>query len=218
VISLLKRDLLVASRSGGALTLSISFFLIMIVLVPFGVGEDPLILGAIATGIIWVAALLSCLLTLDRVFQLDFEDGTLELLATAPVPIEAAALVKAFSHWLTTGLPIIIVSPGLGLLLNLPEGGMMWLIISLTIGTPALSIIGSFGAALTVGLKRGGLLLSLLVLPLYIPTLIFGAAVVNRGLLGLSVAAPLIFLTAVSALSVALLPLATGYALKINLK
>ncbi|MFQ3355361.1 MAG: heme exporter protein B [Paracoccaceae bacterium] len=218
MISLLKRDLLVASRSGGALTLSISFFLIMIVLVPFGVGEDPLILGAIATGIIWVAALLSCLLTLDRVFQLDFEDGTLELLATAPVPIEAAALVKAFSHWLTTGLPIIIVSPGLGLLLNLPEGGMMWLIISLTIGTPALSIIGSFGAALTVGLKRGGLLLSLLVLPLYIPTLIFGAAVVNRGLLGLSVAAPLIFLTAVSALSVALLPLATGYALKINLK
>jgi heme exporter protein B len=218
VISLLKRDLLVASRSGGALTLSISFFLIMIVLVPFGVGEDPLILGAIATGIIWVAALLSCLLTLDRVFQLDFEDGTLELLATAPVPIEAAALVKAFSHWLTTGLPIIIVSPGLGLLLNLPEGGMMWLIISLTIGTPALSIIGSFGAALTVGLKRGGLLLSLLVLPLYIPTLIFGAAVVNRGLLGLSVATPLIFLTAVSALSVALLPLATGYALKINLK
>ncbi|MDA0362468.1 MAG: heme exporter protein CcmB [Proteobacteria bacterium] len=215
MISLLKRDLLVASRSGGALTLSISFFLIMIVLVPFGVGEDPLILGAIATGIIWVAALLSCLLTLDRVFQLDFEDGTLELLATAPVPIEAAALVKAFSHWLTTGLPIIIVSPGLGLLLNLPEGGMMWLIISLTIGTPALSIIGSFGAALTVGLKRGGLLLSLLVLPLYIPTLIFGAAVVNRGLLGLSVAAPLIFLTAVSALSVALLPLAT---LKINLK
>lgn len=218
MISLLKRDLLVASRSGGALTLSISFFLIMIVLVPFGVGEDPLILGAIATGIIWVAALLSCLLTLDRVFQLDFEDGTLELLATAPVPIEAAALVKAFSHWLTTGLPIIIVSPGLGLLLNLPEGGMMWLIISLTIGTPALSIIGSFGAALTVGLKRGGLLLSLLVLPLYIPTLIFGAAVVNRGLLGLSVATPLIFLTAVSALSVALLPLATGYALKINLK
>jgi len=218
MISLLKRDLLVASRSGGVLTLSISFFLIMIVLVPFGVGEDPLILGAIATGIIWVAALLSCLLTLDRIFQLDFEDGTLELLATAPVPIEAAALVKALSHWLTTGLPIIIVSPVLGLLLNLPEGGMRWLIISLTIGTPSLSIIGSFGAALTVGLKRGGLLLSLLVLPLYIPTLIFGAAVVNRGLLGLSVATPLIFLTAVSALSVALLPLATGYALKINLK
>jgi heme exporter protein B len=149
---------------------------------------------------------------------LDFEDGSLDLLATSPVPMEGAVAVKALAHWLVTGLPLVLAAPVLGVLLNLPGEGYAWLVISLALGTPALSIIGAFGAALTVGLKRGGLLMSLLVLPLYMPTLIFGAEVVKRGAAGMAVGTPLALLAAITAGALALLPFAAAAAIRVNLR
>ncbi|MDA0961904.1 MAG: heme exporter protein CcmB, partial [Proteobacteria bacterium] len=167
MIALLSRDMVLAIRAGGGFGLGLAFFLIVAVLVPFGVGPDPALLSRIAPGILWVGALLACLLSLDRMLALDWEDGSLDLLATAPLPLEGVVSVKALAHWITTGLPLVLAAPVLGVLLNLPAPGYVWLVVSLALGTPALSVIGAFGAALTVGLKRGGLLLSLLVLPLY---------------------------------------------------
>ena len=184
MIALLTRDLRLAIRAGGGFGLGLAFFLIVVVLVPFGVGPQGTLLSRIAPGILWIGALLACLLSLDRIFALDWEDGSLDLLATAPLPMEGLVSVKALAHWLTTGLPLVLAAPGLGVLLNLPGPGYGWLVLSLALGTPALSVIGTFGAALTVGLKRGGLLLSLLVLPLYVPTLIFGAEVAGAARTG----------------------------------
>ncbi len=218
MIRLFLRDLKLAMRAGGGFDLGLAFFLIVIVLVPFGVGPDNAILRAIAPGILWVAALLACLLSLDRMFQLDYEDGSLDLLATAPIPMEGVVAVKAAAHWMTTGLPLTLAAPVLGVLLNLAPAGYGWLLAALTLGTPALSMIGAFGAALTVGLKRGGLLLSLLVLPLYVPTLIFGAEVTRRGAEGLAVATPLTLLAGITLGAVALLPFAAAAAIRINLR
>lgn len=218
MIALLQRDLTLALRSGGGFGLALAFFLILVVLIPFGVGPQNDLLARIAPGILWVGALLACLLSLDRIFQLDFEDGTLDLLATSPLPLEGVALVKAITHWLTTGLPLTIAAPFLGVLLSTPFEANFWLILSLGLGTPALSLIGAFGAALTVGLKRGGLLISLLVLPLYVPTLIFGAECVRRGAEGLPATTPLVFLAGITAGCVAILPFATAAALRINLR
>ena len=216
--ALLIRDLRLAVRAGGGFGLGLAFFLIVVVLVPLGVGPEREILSTIAPGIIWVAALLAALLSLDRIFALDFEDGALALLATSPLPLEGAALAKAISHWITTGLPLTLVAPLLGFLLSLEPGAYLYLWVSLLIGTPALSLIGAFGGALTVGLKRGGLLLSLLVLPLYVPTLIFGAEVVRRGAAGLDTMTPMLLLAGITTGSVALLPFATAAALRINLR
>ncbi len=218
MIRLFLRDLKLAMRAGGGFGLGLAFFLIVIVLVPFGVGPDNTVLRAIAPGILWVAALLACLLSLDRMFQLDYEDGSLDLLATAPIPMEGVVAVKAAAHWMTTGLPLTLAAPVLGVLLNLAPAGYGWLLAALTLGTPALSMIGAFGAALTVGLKRGGLLLSLLVLPLYVPTLIFGAEVTRRGAEGLAVATPLTLLAGITLGAVALLPFAAAAAIRINLR
>jgi heme exporter protein B len=218
MIALLSRDLRLAIRAGGGFGLGLAFFLLVAVIVPLGVGPEPATLAKIAPGILWVGALLSCLLSLDRIFALDFEDGSLDLLATSPVPMEGAVAVKALAHWLVTGLPLVLVAPVLGVLLNLPGQGYVWLVISLALGTPALSIIGAFGAALTVGLKRGGLLVSLLVLPLYMPTLIFGAEVVKRGAVGMAVGTPLALLAAITAGSLALLPFAASAAIRVNLR
>jgi heme exporter protein B len=212
------RDLRLAFRAGGGFGLGLAFFLILAVLVPLGVGPEPQILARIAPGILWVGALLACLLSLDRIFALDYEDGSLDLLATAPVPLEAAVSIKALAHWLTTGLPLVLMSPVLGLLLFLPVEAYLWVVVSLALGTPALSVIGTFGAALTVGVKRGGLLLSLLVLPLYIPTLVFGAEVVSRGAMGLAIDTPLALLAGVTAGAVAILPFASAHVLRINLR
>lgn len=218
MIALLIRDIRLAFRAGGGFGMGLSFFLLIAVLVPLGVGPDPAILGKIAPGILWVGALLSCLLSLDRLFTLDYEDGSLDLLATAPLPMEGAVLVKALAHWIVTGVPLVTVAPLLGVLLNLGAQGYVWLMISLAIGTPALSMIGAFGAALTVGVRRGGLLLGLLVLPMYLPTLIFGAEVVKRGAAGLPVGTPLALLAGITAGAVALLPFAAAAALRINLR
>ncbi|WP_395006472.1 heme exporter protein CcmB [Cypionkella sp.] len=216
--ALLIRDMRLAMRAGGGFGLGLAFFLLVAVIVPLGVGPEQAVLGRIAPGILWVGALLSCLLSLDRIFALDFEDGSLDLLATSPMPLEGVVAVKSAAHWLVTGLPLVVVSPMLGLLLNLAPAGYVWLLASLALGTPALSVIGSFGAALTVGLKRGGLLMSLLVLPLYMPTLIFGAEVVKRGAQGLAVATPLALLAAITAGSLAMLPFAAAAAIRVNLR
>ena len=216
--ALLLRDLRLAVRAGGGFGLGLAFFLIVTVLVPFAVGPDTALLGRIAPGILWIGALLACLLSLDRILALDREDGSLDLIATAPLPLEAAVSVKALAHWLTTGLPLVIAAPVLGVLLNLRGEGYGWLVVSLAIGTPALSVIGTFGAALTVGIKRGGLLLSLLVLPLYVPVLIFGAEVARRGAEGLSVATPLALLGAVTCGTIALLPFASAAVLRVTLR
>ncbi|WP_068114652.1 heme exporter protein CcmB [Tropicimonas marinistellae] len=218
MIGLLKRDLALSVRAGGGFGLALAFFLIVVTLTPFAVGPEPAKLATIAAGILWLGALLSCLLSLDRILALDYEDGALELLATAPIPMEGVAAVKAFAHWLTTGLPLTLAAPALGVLLNLPAGGYFWLTLSLAIGTPALSVVGTFGAALTVGLKRGGLLLSLIVLPLYVPTLIFGAEVARRGAEGMALSSPLALLAGITLATVALLPFASAAAIRINLR
>jgi len=218
VIALLIRDLRLAVRAGGGFGLGLAFFLIVVVLVPFGVGPETAVLTRIAPGILWVAALLAALLSLDRIYALDYEDGSLALLATSPLPLEGVSLIKALAHFITTGLPLTLAAPALGFLLNLAPSAYGYLLLSLLLGTPALSVIGTFGAALTVGLKRGGLLLSLLVLPLYVPTLIFGAEAVRRGGEGLDASTPLLMLAGITAGTIAMLPFATAAALRINLR
>ena len=218
MIALLQRDLILAVRAGGGFGLGMAFFLIVVILVPLGIGPDMEILSKVSVGILWVGALLSCVLSLDRIFSLDYDDGTLELLLTSPIPLEAVVTVKSFSHWISTGLPLVVISPILGLLLGLQVSDLKWVFISLLLGTPALSVIGAFGAALTVGIRRGGLLLSLLVLPLYVPTLIFGANVASKGLADISNSSALLILTAVTLAAFSILPFASALVLRINLR
>lgn len=209
---------MLAMRAGGGFGLALAFFLIVVVLVPFGVGPEREVLARIAPGVLWLGALLACLLSLDRLFATDYEDGSLDLLATAPVPLEGVVLTKALAHWITTGLPLTIVAPLLGALLNLPGEAAGALVLTLLVGTPALSVLGAFGAALTVGLKRGGLLLSLLVLPLYVPTLIFGADAVRRASDGLTATTPMLLLGLITLGTVAIVPFAAAGALRVNLR
>lgn len=173
--ALLSRELTLALRAGGGAPQGLVFFLIVVLLVPFGIGPNAEALARVAPGTLWIASLLSCLMTLDRLFQSDFEDGSLDALALSPLPMEGIVAMKALAHWLTTGLPLVIIAPLLGLTLNLPPEAMPWLVAGLLAGTPSLSFIGAIGAALTMGLRRGGLLTGVLTLPFYIPTLIFGA-------------------------------------------
>ncbi len=215
--SLLVRELRLALRSGGGAGLGLAFFLIVVMLVPFGVGPNPQTLGLIAPGILWIGALLASLLSLDRLFQTDSEDGTLDILALSPMPLEQLVAVKAFAHWVTTGLPLVVMAPVLGMTLNLPEPAYFWLVASLLAGTPALSFIGAAGAALTVGVKRGGLLLSLLVLPLYFPTLIFGAKATTLAASGLDPSSAFTMLSGLSLFTLALTPFAAAKALRSHL-
>ena len=218
MITLILRDLRIAVRAGGGFGLSLAFFFIIVIFFPFSIGPNLDLLSKVAPGTLWVGALLACLLSLERIFALDFEDGTLDLLATAPIPLEGVVIAKAFVHWLTTGLPLILLTPFLGVLLGLQTSGIIFLITSLIFGTPALSIIGTFGAALTVGMKRGGLLLSILVLPLYIPTLIFGAEAARRVSEGFEMQTSILLLLGVTLLSWAILTFAAASVLRINLR
>lgn len=214
--SLFLRDIRLALRLGGGAGQSLGFFLIAVSLIAFGVGADgPL--ADLAPGALWVFAMLACLLSLDRLFQADFEDGSLDLLALGPTPLEAVVLSKAAAHWVTTGLPLTLAAPTLGPLLDLNGDGRVALLISLALGAPALSLIGSVGAALTVGVRRGGLLLSVLVLPLYIPTLIFGGLAVRAAASGLDPWPSMALLAAVSLGCLALAPFAAAGALRANL-
>ena len=218
MITLLGRELKVAFRAGGGFGYALIFFFIIVLMLAFGIGPELGLLSKIAPGALWVCALLACLLSLDRLFSLDYEDGTLEQLALAPVPLETVVLAKVTAHWLTTGLPLALIAPVLGFFLGLPEQGFLWVFLSLLVGTPALSMIGAFGAALTIGLRRGGLLLSILVLPLYVPTLIFGAEVARRGAEGLAIGTPFALLSGLSFGIFAFLSFASAAVLRINLR
>jgi len=218
MIQLFTRDIDLAVRSGGGFGLALIFFLIVVVLIPFALGPDQSALALVAPGVLWLGALLACLLSLDRIFGLDYEDGSLDLLATSPLPLESVYIAKAAAHWLTTGLPLALAAPLLGILLNLSFESGKVLCFSLLLGTPALSLIGAFGASLTLGVKRGGLLLSLLVLPLYVPTLIFGAQAVHSASLGQTFDVPLVLILAISLGAAAILPFASGVALRVNLR
>jgi heme exporter protein B len=216
--AVLARELTLALRSGGGAGLGLAFFLIVVLLVPLGVGPQAGTLAAVAPGMLWIAALLACLLSLDRLFQTDAEDGTLDVLALSPLPLEALAALKALAHWLTTGLPLVVVAPVLGVTLSLPGPAYPWLVASLAVGTPGLSFLGAIGAALTVGLRRGGLLLSILVLPLYVPTLIFGARAVAEAAAGGDPWPAFLLLSGLTLFIVALAPFASAAALRVQLR
>ena len=183
-MAILKRDLAVASRAGGGGELALVFFLTMVVLVPFALGPDLNLLSRIGPAILWLGALLSVLIGLDRLFQSDEEDGSLDLIRASALPLELAVLAKGLAHWLTTGLPLALASPLLGLLVALPGEGVLPLVATLLVGTPALSFIGAGGAALAASLRRGGLIVPVLVAPLTIPVLIFGVSAANAAVGG----------------------------------
>lgn len=212
--AILARELRLAVRQGGDTILVLGFFVLTVVLFPFGVGPEPQILARISAGIIWVCALLAALLSLDRLFHADHEDGSLDLLLLAPVSTVSLVLGKCLAHWLTTGLPLVAVSPLLALMFNLDGGAYGVLILSLALGTPLLSLIGAAGAALTLGARRGGVLLSLLVLPLYIPALIFGIAAVDAAATGLSARPHLLLLSALLLATLAVTPIVAASALR----
>lgn len=214
-VATLKRDLLLAGRHPGDWINPLVFFLIAITLVPLGVGPEAELLAVLAPGILWVMALLATLLSLDGLFRSDFDDGALEQCLVSPSLLYLTVLAKVLAHWLVTGLPLTLMSPLLGLMLALPEGGYGVLCLSLMIGTITMSLIGSVGAALTVSLRRGGLLLSLIVMPLYVPVLIFGASAVNDAALGNEVGVALAVLGTFGAMAAVLAPFAAAAALRI---
>ncbi len=212
--ALLTRDLRLAFRQGGDVANVVAFFALAVMLFPFGVGPDPDLLARIAAGVLWVTALLAALLSLERLFEADYHDGSLETLALMPVPLEIQVLAKCAAHWLTTGLPLTVIAPLLALVLHIDAAGYPALIAALLLGTPVLSLIGAVGAALTLGARRAGVLLSLLVLPLYIPVLIFGVAASEAAALGLESRPHLLLLAALLAGSLALAPWAAASALR----
>ncbi len=208
------RDLQLALKHGTESMMVVMFFVIAVVLFPFGVGPEPNILARIGPGVIWVAALLASMLSLERLFQTDYEDGSLELLALQPVALEATVMAKVAAHWLTTGLPLIVAAPILAVLMNMPAEGFPVLITALVLGTPTLSLIGAIGAALILGSRRGGILLSLLVLPLYIPVLIFGVSAVDAAIGGFSAKPQLLILTGLLVAALPLCPWVGAHALR----
>ena len=213
-MSILKRDLHLASRQGMDNMMVVMFFVLVVVLFPFGVGPEPNILARIAAGIIWVAALLASMLSLERLFQTDYEDGSLELLSLSPIALEVIVLAKVTAHWLTTGLPLIIAAPLLAVLLNMNTEGFPMLILALVLGTPSLSLVGAVGAALILGSRRGGVLLALLILPLYIPVLIFGVSAVDAVVNGFEAKAQLLILGAFLIAALPLCPWAAAAGLR----
>jgi heme exporter protein B len=213
-IRILKRDLHLATRQGMDNMMVVMFFVLVVVLFPFGVGPEPNILARIAAGVIWVAALLASMLSLERLFQADYEDGSLELLSLSPTAFEVIVLAKVTAHWLTTGFPLIIAAPLLAILLNMNTEGFPVLILALVLGTPSLSLVGAVGAALILGSRRGGVLLALLILPLYIPVLIFGVSAVDAVVNGFEVKAQLLILGAFLIAAIPLCPWAAAAGLR----
>jgi len=213
----LKRDLVLLLRRRSEVLNPLVFFAIVITLFPIGISPDPALLASIAPGLLWVAALLAALLSLDSLFRSDYDDGSLEQLLLTPQPLALLVLAKVAVHWLLTGLPLALMAPLLGVLLALPAGSYAVLAVSLALGSASLSLIGAIGAALTVGLSRGGVLLSLLVLPLFIPVLIFGAGAVQAAIFGDGALAHLAILGALLALALSLAPLAIAASLRISI-
>lgn len=214
VLALMRRDLRLAWRTPGESATVVLFFVLACVLFPLGIGPEPNILARVAAGVIWIMALLASLLSFERLFQLDAEDGSLDLIALSPAPLELLVIGKCIAHWLITGLPLIVVSPLLGVLLNLPGEAFLTLLAALALGTPVLSLLGAIGAALTLGARRGGVLLPLLILPLYVPVLIFGVAAVEASVAGLTPRPHLLLLAAICVLSLVLTPFAAAAAVR----
>lgn len=208
------RDLKLALRQRSDAVMIVLFFVLTSALFPFGVGPEANQLAAIAAGVIWVTALLAVLLSLERLFLADYEDGSLELMALSPVPLELTVLAKVLAHWLTTGLPLIASAPLIAILFNMRSDAVPVLALAMLLGTPTLSLIGAVGAALTLGARRGGVLVPLLVLPLYIPTLIFGVSAVDAALLGFPVRPHLLLLAGILLISLVVAPLAGAAALR----
>ena len=211
---LVARDLRLALRQRADAGMVVLFFVLTAALFPLAVGPEPNLLARLAPGIIWVTALLAVLLSLERLFLADYEDGSLELLALAPLPLEATVLAKALAHWLTTGLPLVAAGPLLALLYTMDAAGLPMLVLAMALGSPSLSLIGAVGAALTLGARRGGVLIPLLVLPLNIPVLIFGVAAIDAALAGLSPRPHLLFLGALFLVTLVTAPLAGAAALR----
>jgi heme exporter protein B len=212
----LLRDLRLALRNRHELANPLIFFVLVVSLFPLAVSPTPDVLQAMAPGVIWVSALLSVLLSLDRLFKQDYEDGSLDQLMLSPNPLTVLVLAKVFAHWLLTGLPLVLIAPLLGLFMSLPASAVEALIYSLLLGTPVLSLIGAIGVSLTVAVNRGGVLLSLIILPLYIPILIFGANAIDVAMSGMSIRGQLYFLGAILSLALTLAPIATAVALRIT--
>ena len=213
-LALLKRDLKLAARHGSDSFMVVAFFVLVVILFPLAVGPEQAILGRIGSGVIWVAALLSAMLSMDRLFQQDYEDGSLDLLVLSPIAVELLVLAKTLAHWMSTGLPLIIVSPLLGVLMNVSSAGYATMILSLALGTPIFSLVGAIGAALSLGARRGGVLISLLILPLLIPVLVFGVSAVETALTDLPTRSELMILGAMLLVALALVPHATAAALR----
>jgi heme exporter protein B len=213
-VEIIKRDLRLALRQRSDAAMIVLFFVLTAALFPFGVGPEANQLAAIAPGVIWVTALLAVLLSLERLFLADYEDGSLELMALSRVPLELTLIAKVLAHWLTTGLPLIAAAPLIAILFNMPSEALPTLIAAMLLGTPTLSLIGSIGAALTLGARRGGILIPLLVLPLYIPTLIFGVSAVDAALGGFPVRPHLMMLGAILLISLVVSPLAGAAGLR----
>jgi heme exporter protein B len=214
-LALVRRDLALAARIGGGAEVGLVFFLALIAVVPFAIGPDQNLLGRIAPAILWIAALLATLFGLDRLFQADEEDGALDQLMLGHLPLELAVLAKCLAHWLTTGLPLAVAAPVLGLMLNLPAAAMLPLAVTLLIGTPAITLIGAVGAAVTVSLRRGGLLVAIIVLPLAVPVLIFGVAAASAVITGPTpFGTSFLLLLAVSLAALAVCPLAAAAAIR----
>ena len=215
--ALLRRDLVIAFRRRSEMINPLLFFTLVTSLFPLGVGSQPKLLSLMAPGVVWVAALLAALLSLDTIFRSDFEDGTLEQLLLSAQPVSVLVIAKVLAHWLITGLPLLLMAPLLGNFLGLPAGATGTLVLSLLLGTPALSLIGAIGVGLTVGLRKGGVILSLLVLPLYVPVLIFGAGAVGNAAMGIDATAQMYIMSAFLVLSLTLSPIATAAALRVSL-
>ncbi|ODR96023.1 heme transporter [Methyloceanibacter superfactus] len=214
-LALLARDVKLAWREGGAVGVALGFYLVVIVITPLGLGPDLNLLGRIAPGILWVGLLLAGLLSAGRIFDNDYEDGTLDVLAAGPLPLSVVAGVKCLAHWLATGIPLVLIAPLLALLLNLPMGSVPSLMLAMLAGTPAVSFLAGIGASLTLGLRRSGLLLALLVVPLYVPVLIFGVSAVTPYVTGPnSLWPPFLILCALSLASMVLAPLASAAAIR----
>lgn len=213
-LAIIRRDLRLALRQGSDSLMVVMFFVLTVVLFPFGVGPETGVLERIAAGVLWVTALLASMLSLDRLFQADYEDGSLDLITLSPVPLPLLVMGKVAAHWLTTGLPLLLAAPVLAVLLHLNQDGFLILIVAMLLGTPSLSLIGAVGAALVLGARRGGVLLSLLVLPLYIPILVFGVSAVDAAVMGFEVRAQLLVLSAFFLATLALCPWAASAALR----
>ena len=213
-LGLIRQDLRLGIRQGGDIGLVLGFFVLAVILFPFGIGPEPELLRRVAAGIVWVAALLAAVLSLDRLFATDYADGGLDLIALSAMPLEMAVLAKAAAHWLTTGLPLVIVSPLLAILVDLDPAALPTLVLGLLLGTPAMSLVGAIAAALSLGARRPGVLTTLVVLPLYLPPLIFGTGAVEASLAAEGARAHLLLLAALSVAAVPLAPLAAAAALR----